>query len=80
MCLDNNVEKLLIKNKINCKSISIEELEKFSKTIKDKKYNNISEKIGVYRLAYADFLLKKENIEIHLIDSDTYFFSKIIKS
>ncbi len=77
LCLDNNVEKLLIKNKINCKSISIEELEKFSKTIKDKKYNNISEKIGVYRLAYADFLLKKENIEIHLIDSDTYFFSEL---
>jgi len=77
LCLDNNVENLLIKNKINCKCISIKELEKFSKTIKEKNYNNISEKIGVYRLAYADFLLQKEKIEIHLIDSDTYFFSKL---
>ena len=77
LCLDDKVEELIINNKIQCKCVSIKEIEKFSKNIKLKKYNNISEKIGVYRLAYADFLLQKEKKEIHLIDSDTYFFSEI---
>ena len=77
LCLDDNVKELIINNKVKCKCISLKDIENFSENIKLKKYNNISEKIGVYRLAYADFLLQKEKKEIHLIDSDTYFFSEI---
>ena len=77
LCLDDDVKSLIKKNNIECKTISIEDIELFTKSLLKKRYSKISEKIGVYRLAYANYLLKKLNIEdIHLIDSDTYFFSK----
>ena len=77
LCLDDDVKSLIKKNNIKCKTITIEDIELFTKSLLKKRYSKISEKIGVYRLAYANYLLKKLNIEdIHLIDSDTYFFSK----
>ena len=57
---------------------SIRANRKIFKQNKKKKFNNISEKIGVYRLAYVDFLLQTKKKSFHLIDSDTYFFSNII--
>jgi len=77
LCLDDDVKKLIKNNNIKCKTISLEEIENFSKSLLKKKYKKISEKIGVYRLAYANYLLRKLNIDVHLIDSDTYFFSDI---
>ena len=77
LCLDHNVKDLLNKYKINCESTELSDIENFSNKIKEKKYNNIAEKIGVYRLAYVDYLLSTKKQSFHLIDSDTYFFSKI---
>lgn len=77
LCLDHNVKGLLKEYKINCKAIELSEIENYSNKIQEKKYNNIAEKIGVYRLAYVDYLLNTKKQSFHLIDSDTYFFSKI---
>ena len=77
LCLDKKVKKLINEHKVNCETIELDEVEIFSHKIKEKKYNNISEKIGIYRLAYVDYLLMKKKQSFHLIDSDTYFFSTI---
>lgn len=76
LCLDDKVSDHLINNKVKCKPISIYQIENFAKNIKKKNYQNISEKIGVYRLAFIDYLLQEEKKDFHLIDSDTYFFSE----
>ena len=77
LCLDKKVKKLIDVYKVKCEVIQLEEIENFSQKILKKKYKNISEKIGVYRLAFIDYLLRKKKQSFHLIDSDTYFFSNI---
>lgn len=77
LCLDKKVKKLVYEYNVKCEIIELSEIENFSQKILKKRYKNISEKIGVYRLAFIDYLLRKKKQSFHLIDSDTYFFSKI---
>ena len=76
LCYDDEVKNFLKKKIKNCVIITTEDIELKNKEIIKKKYKNFNEKHGVYRLAYAEYLLKKIKKPIHLIDSDIFFFNK----
>ena len=76
LCYDEEVKKFLKKKIKTCSLITTKDIEFKNPEIKNKKYNNFNEMHGVYRLAYAEYLLKKIKKPIHLIDSDIFFFDK----
>ena len=76
LCYDEEVKKFLKKKIKTCTLITTKDIELKNPEIKNKKYNNFNEMHGVYRLAYAQYLLRKIKKPIHLIDSDIFFFNK----
>ena len=76
LCYDDEVKNFLKKKIKKCTLITTSDIENKNQKITKKKYRNFNEKHGVYRLAYADYLLHKIKKPIHLIDSDIFFFSK----
>lgn len=79
LCLDKEVELLIKKFNVKCKFFHLHEIDNDFPKLRSRKFKNINEKIGVYRLFYSYKLINDFNLSIHLIDSDTFFFTSPIK-